>query len=292
MKIRLLIALVLFGFLFASCGSEKEVNEAEEPLLIVKFKFDPDQERLNNLGQPSEVPAGNAAQTPDFNFISSHYLEFAPTATTALGKGTVLYHAPETKAGGENAIDFNKARIVAEGETFFSIPLKEVAAGDYEWVRCSLSYQDYDIKGLVAGNEVTATVASFVGFNTYITNFTSGGYSFDVNGNRKQGFWAFGLQGYNYSTSGQAPEGATTVPNPIQSTSPIPKGSCVVTGKFTGNPLTITGKETKDVVVTLSLSINKSFEWTEVNADGKYEPAAGEKVVDMGLRGLIPSFQN
>jgi len=37
------------------------------------------------------------------------------------------------------------------------------------------------------------------------------------------------------------------------------------------------------------LSINKSIEWTEVVVDGKYEPSAGENVVDMGLRGLIPS---
>jgi len=43
------------------------------------------------------------------------------------------------------------------------------------------------------------------------------------------------------------------------------------------------------VVVTLSFSTNTSFEWTEVNDDGKYEPSAGEQVVDMGLRGLIPS---
>jgi hypothetical protein len=37
-------------------------------------------------------------------------------------------------------------------------------------------------------------------------------------------------------------------------------------------------------------SINKSFEWSEVTADGKYEPSIGENVVDMGLRGLIPTY--
>ena len=54
----------------------------------------------------------------------------------------------------------------------------------------------------------------------------------------------------------------------------------------------ITGNETQNILVTLSLSINKSFEWHEVVEDGKYEPGIGENVVDMGLRGLIPSFQN
>jgi hypothetical protein len=90
--------------------------------------------------------------------------------------------------------------------------------------------------------------------------------------------------------SGDAPANATTVPNPLFATSPIPQGSCVVTGKFVNN-LVISGTETKDVVVNLSLSINQSFEWSEVNFDGKYEPAVGETVVDMGLRGLIPSYQ-
>ena len=65
----------------------------------------------------------------------------------------------------------------------------------------------------------------------------------------------------------------------------------MVTGQFE-NTFNITGNETQDVTVTLSFSINNSFEWTEVNADGKYEPTAGEQVVDMGLRGLIPSTSN
>lgn len=91
-----------------------------------------------------------------------------------------------------------------------------------------------------------------------------------------------------YSTSGQS-VGTTTVPNPIAATSPIPAGSCVVTGAFPNN-LAITGNETRDVVIMISLSINNSFEWEEVNFDEKYEPSAGEQVVDMGLRGLMPTY--
>ena len=52
----------------------------------------------------------------------------------------------------------------------------------------------------------------------------------------------------------------------------------------------INGNENKDVVVTLSLSNNNGFEWTEVTADGKFEPSIGENVVDIGLRGLIPTY--
>ena len=284
-RIAALLLLFIATIPFFSCENEAD----SEPMLIVKFQFDPNQVRLNNLGQPSAVLAGDAAQSPIFNTISAHYLEMAPNANTQLGQGEILYHAPETTLGGSNAIDFAQSKIVAEGETFLKIPLKDVLAGSYEWLRVSLSYQNYQIAVRSQGVDYTGTLASFVGFNTYINSFNIGNNIFEVNANRAQGYWAFGLNDQPYSSSGQAAAGATTVPNPISSTSPIPSGSCVVTGRFANN-LVINGDETNDVTVTLSLSINNSFEWHEVNADGKYEPAAGENVVDMGLRGLIPSY--
>jgi hypothetical protein len=292
MKIKNLLLLPIIALTLFACtdkDDEADIPQAPEPQLIVKFKFDPTQVRLDNLGQPSTVPAGNAAQSPIFNTIASHYVEFAPNANTLLGSGTILYKGESTTAGGLSAFDFSKAKIVAEGEAFLSIPLSQIQAGSYEWVRCSLSYQNYNINVWSSGANYVGTLASFVGTRTYITTHNVAGYPFVIDGNRDQGYWAFGLQGFPYSTSGQAPAGATTVPNPIDSTSPIPANSCVVTGKFANN-LVITGTETNNIEVTLSLSINNSFEWTEVNADGKYEPSAGENVVDMGLRGLIPSY--
>lgn len=288
MKKFILGLLIIIGCIgFYSCEDADDIATAE-PSLIIKFKFDENQVRLNNFGQPAGVLSGNAAQSPIFNTISSHYIELAPNANTALGQGTVLYHAPETTLGGANAIDFSQAKISAEGETFLKIPLSQIVNGSYEWVRVSLSYQNYDIVIRQDNVDYTGTLASFVGFRTYIGTHSIGNSTFPVNGNRDQGYWALNVQGIPFS--GQAPAGATTVPNPIASTSPIPAGSCVVTGKFANN-LVITGNETHDVEMTLSLSINNSFEWHEVNVDGKYEPAAGENVVDMGLRGLIPSYQ-
>ena len=286
-KIVVLCALVCSVFTFLSC--EDTDDKAEVPYLIVKFQFNPDQVRLNNLGQPSSVAPGNAAQSPDFNAISAHYFELAPTAFTQLGDGTVLYHAPETLEGGSMAIDFDQAIIVSEGETFLKIPLSQVAQGSYEYVRVSLAYQDYNISIRNNGTDYQGRLASFVGYNTYINTHFIGSNSFPVNANRSQGYWAFALNNFPYATSGQAPAGATTVPNPVASTSPIPSGSCVVTGKFVEN-LVINGNETQNVVITLSLSINNSFEWQEITSDGKYEPSIGESVVDMGLRGLIPTY--
>ena len=116
------------------------------------------------------------------------------------------------------------------------------------------------------------------------------GETVPVNGNRKQGYWGFkSIAGV---VSGQSPEGATTVPNPLAGTSPIPAGSCVVTGNFDA-PLVITGNETEDLTLTMSLSVNNSFEWIDRNGNNHWDvdPNADEQVVDMGLRGLKPSYQ-
>lgn len=283
-----LLFFIIASASFYSCSSEDSM-QTDEPSLIVKMKFNPTQIRLNNLGQLSVIPEGNAAQTPDFKKISTHYLEFAPTSNTQLGQGAIIYHGPETDLGGSMAIDFSQAKTVGNNEVFLKIPLKEIASGSYEWVRASLTYQSGTIQILNQGTTYSGTLDSFVGFNTYIGTHAIENNLFPVNANKSQGYWAFALNGFPFATSGQAPEGATTVPNPLFSTSPIPQGSCVVTGKFANN-LIITGTEKRDIVVELSLSINKSFEWTEVTADGKYEPSIGEQVVDMGLRGLIPYF--
>lgn len=289
MKTLNLFTCLMCLLLFACSEDNDDNQQANNPNLVIKLKFDPNQERLNNIGEPATIPSGNAAQSPNVNRMSANYIELAPGAFTALGDGEIIFSGDETIAGGNNAINFQNAQFAGDNETFLTIPLSDVTAGTYEWVRVSLAYQEGEIDFLLNGTDYTGTLGSFVGYNTYITSFDLNGETIDVNGNRLQGFWAFEAEGF--VTQGQVPEGATTVPNPLFDSSPIPQGSCVVTGEFE-NGFTITGNETQDIVVTLSFSINNSFEWTEVNADGKYEPSAGEQVVDMGLRGLIPIVSN
>ncbi|HET6993730.1 MAG TPA: hypothetical protein VFI06_02055, partial [Chitinophagaceae bacterium] len=92
--IRLILPAFLALFLFSSCKKEKS-NSSKGPNLVLKFKFDPAQARLNNVGQAEPLPAGHGGQSPDFNKMSAHYVELTPTAFTALGGGAVLYKAPE-----------------------------------------------------------------------------------------------------------------------------------------------------------------------------------------------------
>lgn len=288
------LALASVAALITSCKDEGPIT-TDGPKLIFRYKLDPTQERLGNLGTPVTIPAGNAGQDPVFNGISSHYIELAPSMYTLLGQGTVVYHQPETTVGGQNAIDHTQAMVKNNGEVFFEIPIKDVTPGTYEWLRVSLAYQNYDIQmridttiaGFPIHDNFTGTIASFVGFRTYLTDYTIKTSVQQVNANVAQGYWGFEgtYFGITSTQTGTAP--VTTVPNPLFNTSPIPNGSCVVTGAFP-QALTITGNETQDIEVEVSLSINKSFEWKDLVANGLYEPLKGEYVVDMGLRGMQP----
>ncbi|HVD96792.1 MAG TPA: hypothetical protein VNB90_01225 [Cytophagaceae bacterium] len=303
MKHSILLIFSLFTVTVFSCKKKTDpvtpVNTSNpEPQLIFKFKFDSTQVRLDNLGQPSTIPSGHAAQCPVFHSMSAHYIELSPNDNTALGGGAVLYRAPETTAGGSNAIDFSQAKLAGQNEVFFSIPLKNVAAGSYKWLRVSLAYQNYDIKykyyytPTSTDYYFTGTLASFIGFDTYITSYKINTQTMAINGNKLQGYWGFETSPLGVTSTYEGQTSVTTVPNPLNSSSPIPAGSCVVTGQFANN-LVITGNETKDVTVVVSLSTNNSFEWNDTSNDGWYQPnaPANETVVDMGIRGLIPTVQ-
>jgi hypothetical protein len=301
---KFLFLSVLAVTMLSAC---EKTEEDTGPKLVFKFLFDSTQTRLNNFGNPVTVlPAGHAAQSPVFHSMSAHYIELAPDSLTPIGIGSILYKANEVGTAPNNAIDFSKSKFAGNNGVFYSMPIKNVTPGTYKWLRVSLAYQNYDIKikyvsdaQPLANGTYNGRVASFVGFNTYITSYTVKDQTVTVNGNKKQGYGAVELFGLPFGITQapfefQAPANATTVPNPIAFTSPIPAGSCVVTGRFAATGFTITGNETSDVVVTVSLSTNKSFEWKDKNGDGMYQPLNGantaieDSVVDMGLRGLIP----
>ncbi len=301
--------LFLFATVLLIATSCKKTEEPSGPKLIFKFRFDSTQTRLNNFGNAATLPIGHASQSPIFHSMSAHYIELTPDSISPLGTGDVLYKATEVGSGSNLAIDFSKSRFSGNNEEFYSVPIKNVSPGSYKWLRVSLAYQNYDIKIKYENNAQTiangiydGNVASFVGFNTFLTSYKVKTQTIAVNGNKKQGYGAVEL--FNLPTGFpaqtpiefQAPLNATTVPNPNWNTSPIPLGSCVVTGRFaTATGFTITGNETNDVVIIVSLSTNKSFEWIDKNSDGLFQPlnAANntlveDSVIDMGIRGLIP----
>jgi hypothetical protein len=306
MKYTLLLIPVILLSVF-SVGCKKKTTAA--PNLVFKFQFDSTQVRLNDSGTVAVMPANHAGQSPQMNVMCAHYIEMTTGALVPLGGGLVVYQTPMSTAGGASAIDFSQETQTSNGGTFYQTALKNITPGTYQYLRVSLAYQNYTVQmyidttvnGYNLNQIFPSTIASFVGVNTYIKSYTIKDSVISVEGNRAQGYWGFetpvnlNIAGYSYKNdyveTGQAPAGATTVVNPLFASSPIPAGSCVVTAAFSGGPLIITGSETSDIVVNVSLSVNKSFEWVEVKKDGLWEPLIGENIVDMGIRGMIPTVQ-
>lgn len=295
MKFQSIIIMAIAMLVFSSCeknaDSPTPISNGTAKVNFI-FKFDSTQVRLNAIGQPSPMPAGNAGQSPRFNTMSAHYVEMTTSAFTPLGGGVILYKAPQVTTGGATAIDFSNSKFAGNNQVFLSVPVKSFAAGTYTWLRVSLAYQNYNIYVNALGQTIDATLASFIGFNTYLNSFKVKDSTITVNANKLQGYWALEGKylGFGFVSTGQAPAGATTVPNPLFATSPIPQGSCLVTGAF-ASPLVVTGNETSDINIIVSLSVNKSFEWIDVDGNGTYDPNNGDTVIDMGIRGMIPKRQ-
>lgn len=314
-KLGLFLALV--AIVISSCSDDEPTSTpTTESKMTFQFKFDETQERLNGIGEPAVIPAGNAALNPDFNSMSAFYIELVPDKFTQIRDGAVIYEAKtqtaEANSNFTEAVIFDEAIVSDENVEFLELEIKNIPPGTYEYLRASVTFQNMDFRFNLINlpspmppnlNNQLGTIAGFIGFNSHITDLTVKNKSVSVNADKPQGFWAFEpqldqpyqdlyIQHANPSgvVMGQSPSGGTTVVNPLAAFGiELPFGSCIVTGKL-DEPLVITGDETEDIKITLSFSINKSFEWEDVNGNGEWDiDASGnveEKLVDMGLRGL------
>lgn len=84
---KLIFILVSAMLLLSSITSCYEKNE---PKLVLVFRVDSTQGRLNNIGQPAVMPANHRVQHPQFRRMSAHYIELAQEIVQ-LGAGVVLY---------------------------------------------------------------------------------------------------------------------------------------------------------------------------------------------------------
>lgn len=305
---------IRFGLLAVCLIILSGCKKAPEPTISFIIKFDSLQDRLDANGQPT-TSSTNASQTPVFNKIGTNYFELSSDENVLLGKGNVLLNGPNIAVTGatEAAIDFSQLKMLSDGDVLVTMPIKKFPVGQYNYARLAVPYANFDVQFDLldvpfAGDflDERGTIAAFFGQSTYITTYKVAEKEQVVNNIKKKGFWSFetklspGYAAYNNIYTGQIPDSAVTVVNPIQKTSPIPRGSSIITGKFI-SPLSITGAETQNIMVTLSLSINNSFEWSDklrknkkwdIEAQANTGATVYEPVIDCGLRGLRVSFEN
>ncbi len=302
-------ALGMCTIILFSMGCRKQNNAK----INFKIKFDPLQERLNSQGLSAGIGSGNAAQTPAMNSIGIEGLEILKNAYSKTGEGSMLFNIPKTMAGGSSAIDYSKLIIVKDGDVFLSASIRNIPPGKYEWMRTSVSCQNFDLRVNMVnipfvGNlpDERVAFATFMGSNNYISKYKIWEKEDVVNGNKDRGYWCLetkfntAFNSLNTVYRGQLAENSITFVNPIAQTSPSLTGSADVVGRFE-TPLSISGAETEDINVVLTLSTNNMFEWEEsINRNGKWDINAQgangqpefEKIKDIGFRGLKVSFQS
>ena len=152
---RLLLLLPVLLVLLNACKKDEDDAPPTDggdagPRLILKFKFDSTQVRLNNLGQPAAVPVGHGAQSPVMNRMSAHYVEFAPSATTLLGAGL----DPRQAVGTVNTAEFFVSAAVVAAFAW------SVASGRWSEVS-EIRQHALAVIGIVAGGLVAAPLAGW-----------------------------------------------------------------------------------------------------------------------------------
>ncbi len=298
----------IFGFLvlsvFGLTSCEEPMVEQDPYQLIITFTLDDQADRQDNLGNPATIPAGNAAQSPDFKEMGIHFLGLYPDKFTAYDQGVTLLSTPTTDQGGIKAIDFDQEFMFNQEDNILKVNLDDIEPGIYEYIRSSIAFQKYEIdfnlKGANLPNgidddiDAKGLVASFLGYNTYINSYQLNDQTVQVQQNKAQGYFGMetsaDISGFPFSEIIEATAPQTTVPNPIFDSSPVPAESCVVTGRFP-EALIIPADPSKDIEIEVIISTNNSFEWVDTNGNGVYEPLLQEQVVDMGTRGFFPVVQ-
>lgn len=299
-KITFLFAVPLCFTLCSSC--HKDVKDFT--YLNFSIAFDPMQDRLDNQGNPAPLAAGHGAQSPDMENVRIQYIEFVPDANTAYKDGEQLFKANQYNFGGTYAIYFDSTLDAVPGGRFYSLNLKRLPAGTYRYVRVHVSWQhcmvQYDLNnvpGTGTLSDLSGDLACTLGDASYYGMFAVGDSSLPVNAVLYPGVWKLSAVLPDPSMSriigGQCPPGNITEVNPLYASSPVPPQTNIVTAAF-DDPLVLADDETRNLNVTLTLSVNQSIEWDDSNGNGAwdvdYTGSSTEPLVDVGIRGMTLQY--
>jgi hypothetical protein len=269
-----------------------------------RFRFDPNQARLDSLGQVSSVPSGNAAVSVSPQKMSIHYIELFNDPNTPIGQGVIAYKTAEEPSqlpGYTSAILFDKSLKVGENTVFLKIPKSRLGSGTFQYIRVGVGYMKFDTKFDLINvpffgkkENQNATLAAFTGYNTKINKYVLYSQEVTVNSEKQKGYWAIEtrldspLQSFNTVKEGQLAYPLTVV-NELSGTLPSLPRNSIMTGKFK-QPITVVQSDTVSFGLSLVFSNNNFFEWKDANGNGKWDIDAGnntiEDVVDFGLRGV------
>jgi len=272
-----IIVFLFFVFLIIACVKENDQQGMPLPKLSqlkMILKFDSTQVRLDNYGNIAIIPTGHEAQSPLSYSVSIKQIELLRDSSADYYAGAnYFYNSSATQ------------QLAHEGIAFDEYISSHDAPGTFKWIRVYFGLQNFRIRCKVNGNVVEGSLLSFLkpvnNENEYLINDSTIINDSTMN----KGQWFLELDGgISPILAGQVqPESAISQPNSLHYSWPAPSDLYVVTCPI--NPILSIGRPYYDTV-TLSISINKSFEWVEHSDPDYFEPLNGDTIVDFGIRGV------
>jgi len=267
-----------------SCNKDKEIPDKSYPPsshLVLKFKFDSLQDRLDNQGAISNVPIGFGGYSPDINLISIGLIELLTDSTTVFGNGYRIMSGNGATIANDTGYsccwdafdnDFQYTATLSANQT----------PNTFRWIRIYFTYENFNIKFLHQGIVYDGTVSAFLARKAFTNHFQIKDSIYNTYSVKTNGEWFLEVDtpGYGVVLHDTA---STTAPNVLYSSLLVPSGGCIVTCLI-DTPLYLGSSQTK--TITISMSTNKSFEWVDHSDPAFFEPFDGDTIVDVGIRGL------
>ncbi|MEO8087058.1 MAG: hypothetical protein ABI763_09575 [Bacteroidota bacterium] len=273
-KFRILILSI--PILVISSCKDKEIlpdKTVNPPASIEIFiHIDSLQDRLDNFGNPANIPTNHGTLSPKFNSVSIFKIELLDDSTENFNSGLIIYQSSDRVElhDGDSQLEY-----------FYGNQLPR----QFKFIRVYFNDQNYHFDLKYNGNIIDGTLLSFLWPNNYSSSFHIKDSIVNNDSIVHEGKWFLELGSTNNPVlNGEVvPLSNITQPNVLYQEWPVPSSMYVVTCPI--NPIFSIDKfEHKSFV--LSISSNKCFEWVEHSDPAFFEPFDGDTIVDVGIRGL------
>jgi hypothetical protein len=269
-----------------SCGKKDDDHRPIPKIppythLTVRIHFDSLQDRLDNYGNISAVPVGHGAQSPAFNSVSIGFIELLTDSTIPYQEGINIYNGTLAI----NASDTGYTcctNLLEDGSEFQTNIDSPYIPGTFKYVRIYFVYENYNVSYFSNGAIYQGAVAAFLSPKTLAYYYRIGDSTITGATVKLNGEWMLEVDTPGYGTILQD-RAAATQPNVLYNSLVPPSGGCIVTCRIDPE-LTLGDLDSR--TITLSISSNKCFEWTEHSDPNYFEPFNGDTIVDVGIRGV------
>jgi hypothetical protein len=267
-----------------SCRKKTDESPDKYPhysILKINFKLDSLQERLDNYGNISSVPAAHGSMSPQNPKMRIGFVELLTDSGIQPGDGARIFGTGEVIASNDTGYQCCQG-FLDENQTYQYLLPEVDNPIRYYGIRIYFSYQHFDVNYTINDIQYSGSVAAFLAKKSITYYFEVKDSVYTQYSLKQNGEWYFEVDtpGYGIVQHGTA---FTASPNVLFQSVPTEANSCVVTCPI--SPVLIMDYPMSKTI-TISISTNHSFEWVENSTPGIFEPFDGDSIYDIGIRGV------